>query len=165
MVKLVHSSISLLLPIFCVYGQIEYNRSQHKTLGIPLVIFHHCRNCWFTLTSSNHLSIPGHSPLQHNSLVSLGFWWVTLLIVSWKVTWVISDGSFLCISVNPFKELSKCRSLKADCVHSFFVLFFFLWSLLIYLVQTPDFILTWNLFMFVTVIGGCIVLLVIKLFN
>lgn len=130
MVKSVHSSISLLLSIFCVYGQIEYNRSQHKTLGIPLVIFHHCRNCQFTLTPSNHLSVPGHSPLQHDSLVSLGFWWVTLLKVSWKVTWVISDGSFLCMFVNPFKGLSKCISKKLEVLKlivstHFFVLFFF----------------------------------------
>lgn len=123
-------------------------------------------------TSSNHLSIPRHSPLHHDSLVSLGFWWVILLKVSWKVAWVISDGSFLCMFVNPFKELSNWVSQELEVLKPivfmwlsthFFVLF--LWSLLIYLVQTPDLILTWNLFMFVSILGGCVVLLVIKLFN
>lgn len=73
------------LPYHCcrplyhvVYGQVEHNWSQSPVelhwssstiAGTADLLF---------FPSSNHLCIPGHSPLQHDCLVSLGFWWVTV---------------------------------------------------------------------------------------
>ena len=115
-----NSSVPLLPPTApcCFYGKLNTTGPSTEPCGAPLVIFHHCRNSWFTLFSSlwNHLCIPGHSPLQHDCLV-LGFWWVTLSGLLGDIRCV----SFTCVcwSLQRTQVLSKSglRSLKADCIY------------------------------------------------
>lgn len=83
---------------FLAQNPVEFHRSS-STIAVTANLL-----CF---PSSNRLSVPGHAALQHGCLVSLGFWWVTLSKVSWKATWVISDGLSLWMFVDPFKELKN----------------------------------------------------------
>lgn len=103
-----NSSISLLSPTllccswrnwrqqFPAQNPVELHWSSSAMAGTAALLY---------LPSFSHLCTLGHSPLHHDCLVSLGFWWVALSEVSWKAIWVRSNGSPLLMVVCPFKEL------------------------------------------------------------